>query len=200
MNKPLKIGITGGIGAGKSIISKVFNALGIPVYDADSRAKWLMNNDLRIKSKIIDFLGSEAYKKDELNREYIAGETFANPEKLQQLNEIVHPIVGEDYQIWVSNQKCPYSLKEAALIFEAGSYQDLDKIIVVTAPESLRVDRVLERDKHRSKEDVQAIMNRQWPEEKKIANADFLIKNDGIEMIMPQVLSLDQILRKLTGK
>lgn len=200
MISDLKVGITGGIGAGKSIVSKVFKVLGIPVYDADTRAKWLMNYEQAVKSKIIESFGTKAYKKDELDREFIGAETFHNPDKLKILNAIVHPAVGEDYKQWAESQKSPYTLKEAALIFEAGSYKGLDRIIVVTAPSEIRIARVLRRDAHRSKKDIEAIMVRQWPEEEKIARADYIIKNDGREMILPQILSIDKALKELAGK
>ena len=187
-----KIGITGGIGAGKSIISRIFKLLGIPVYDADTRAKWLMNHDEELKKGIIRLFGNEAYTQEGLNRTFIAGQTFRDQAKLDQLNGLVHPAVGHDYAKWEKEQESPFTLKEAALLFEAGSYKDLDQIIVVSAPEELRIERVLKRDAHRSRKDIEAIISKQWPQEKKESKADFVIYNNGKSPVIPQVLSIHE--------
>ena len=191
MIKP-KVGITGGIGAGKSIISKIFKLLGIPVYDADSRAKWLMNHESGLKKEIINLFGAEAYTSEGLNRTFIAKQTFNNQSKLEQLNALVHPAVGKDYVDWEKEQKSPYTLKEAALLFEAGSFKDLDLIIVVSAPEELRIERVLKRDTHRTREDIKAIISKQWPQREKEEKANFVIENDGSSLIIPQVLKIHE--------
>lgn len=194
-NKHLQIGITGGIGAGKSIISKVFQVLGISVYDADSRAKWIMNTDEGLKKSIIEIFGKNAYSEGGLNRQHISQIAFGKPEMLKQLNNLVHPKVGEDYASWVKKQgHAPYSLKEAALLFETGSNKSLDKIILVTAPERIRVQRVVSRDSHRSEEDVYKIIEKQWDEEKKARLSDFLINNDSSELVIPQVLQVHNTL------
>ncbi|XOV92797.1 MAG: dephospho-CoA kinase [Bacteroidota bacterium] len=200
MSKPLKVGITGGIGAGKSIVSKAFHVLGVPIYDADSRAKWLMNHNQELKVKITALFGQQAYNQDGLNRTFIAKETFYNKEKLDVLNRLVHPAVNEDYNSWVSEQKSPYSLKEAALLFETGSYKKLDLIIVVSAPEDLRISRVLARDPHRSKQDIEAIIGKQWPQQKKDEAADYVIRNDDKEMVLPQILSVHQKIMELASQ
>lgn len=198
--KPLKIGITGGIGAGKSIICRIFSTIGVSVYDADSRAKWLMNNDPELQKKIIEIFGEDAYKDGLLNRAQIAKIAFKAPDLLQKLNNLVHPRVGNDYQQWVQAHAAEaYTLKEAALLLEAGSYKELDKIIVVSAPEKIRTERVLTRDTHRTPEDVQNIMNKQWTEEEKLQYADFVIKNDGTELVIPQVMKIHQQLMKQAG-
>ncbi len=199
MSKPLKVGITGGIGAGKSIVSQIFEVLGIPVYDADSRAKWLMNNDSDIRKAIIHLFGNESYTEGALNRAFIARKTFHNKEKLDELNAIVHPAVGDDYIHWEKAQKSPYSLKEAALLYEAGSYKQLDLVIVVSAPEALRIKRVLKRDPQRTSEDIKAIISKQWPQEKKDSLADFVIFNDDVRLVIPQVLSIHEKIIKLVG-
>ena len=191
MIKP-KVGITGGIGAGKSTISKIFKLLGIPVYDADSRAKWLMNHESGLKKEIINLFGVEAYTSEGLNRTFIAKQTFNNQSKLEQLNALVHPAVGKDYIDWEKEQKSPYTLKEAALLFEAGSFKDLDLIIVVSAPEELRIERVLKRDAHRTREDIKAIISKQWPQREKEEKANFVIENDGSSLIIPQVLEIHE--------
>lgn len=192
MNEVARVGITGGIGAGKSLISNIFKILGIPVYDADSRARWLMNHDPHLKKAITGLFGEKAYNSDGLDRKWIARQTFQDKNKLDQLNAVVHPAVGEDYLSWQKNQKGPYSIKEAALLYEAGSYKELDKVIVVTAPDELRIERVLQRDTHRTKSDVEAIMKNQWPQQKKEEMADFVISNDGSQMVLPQVLAIHE--------
>lgn len=187
--KALKVGITGGIGAGKSIVSRVFQVLGVPVYDSDSRAKELMYSP-RVKEAVVGLFGKEAYLDGRLNRKLLAQAAFKDHEKLRKLNEVVHPAVAEDFLRWADIQIAPYLLQEAALIFEAGSYQRLDRVIMVTAPTTLRVSRVLARDCHRKESDVKDIMDRQWPEEEKIRRSDYIICNDGTTLVIPQVLNI----------
>jgi len=193
----LKIGITGGIGAGKSTVCRVFYTLGIPIYDADSRAKRITTTHPQLRQEIIQEFGTESYlPTGELNREFLAKTVFNNPDKLQILNQLIHPRVRQDSQEWIAQKigKYPYILKEAALLFESGSYQDLDKIITVSAPLGLRIQRVLGRDKHRQKTDIEAIINKQMAQGEKEKRADFVIRNDGKSMIIPQVLELHHIL------
>ena len=190
----LQIGITGGIGSGKSLVCRIFACLGVPVYDADSHAKELMTTDGILVSQIRKEFGDLSYQSDgTLNRVYLSEVVFSNPEKLKVLNALVHPRVGEDFKRWsmVHNDK-PYVLKEAALLFEAGSYQSLDKIIVVQAPDDLRIKRVIARDRHRTPADVKAIMNKQLSEDEKQKRADYIIRNDDSTLIIPQVLQLHQ--------
>jgi len=188
---PYKVGITGGIGAGKSIICRIFAVLGVPVYDADARAKWLMNHDPALKEKLIALLGSNAYLPDKtLNRLYLAELVFSDPHVLQQINALVHPRVGEDFQSWHNKQVFPYVLKEAALLFESGSYKDLDTIITVTAPLELRITRVRERDPQRNRQQVLDIVHKQWPEEQKTDLSEFVIQNDEQALITPQIVAL----------
>lgn len=199
MSNNLKIGVTGGIGSGKTVICRIFRSLGIPVYDADSRARYILDNDPALKSQILELFGGNAYTSSGLNNVWIAQHVFNDEDKLHQLNSLVHPLVGIDFEAW-SNQKVdnPYVIKEAALLYESGSYLSLDKIVVVTAPESLRIKRVLSRDKHRTEDQVKAILKRQWSEEEKIVKADFLIKNDDQELVIPQVLELHENLLELS--
>ncbi len=193
---PLQIGITGGIGCGKSIVSRIFSILGVPVYDADSRAKWLMASDTALKDRIISTFGPETYLADgRQNRFYFASEIFTDASKVQQLNQLVHPRVREDYQQWTSRQQTPYILREAALLFEAGVHADTHAVIVVTAPLSLRLQRIRQRDPHRTEADIQAIMDKQMPEEEKIRRADYLIQNDESQLVVPKVLELDRLFR-----
>lgn len=191
MKRPLHIGITGGIGSGKSLVCRIFNLLGVPVYDADSRAKSIMTTDGILVSQIRKEFGVLSFRADgSVNREYLAEHVFSDPEKLKLLNSLVHPRVGEDFNRWVKEQDSAYVLKEAALLFEAGSNTSLDKIIVVSAPEELRIKRVLERDKHRTKQQVKDIIRNQLKEEEKLKRADYIIVNDESKPLIPQVLKL----------
>lgn len=192
MVKPLQIGITGGIGAGKSLICRIFHCLGIPVYDADGHAKELMTTDVILISNIKKEFGELSYNTDgTLNRNYLSAAVFDDSEKLSKLNSLVHPQVGADYNRWVEKHRnYPYVMKEAALLFEAGSDKLLDKVIVIHAPEELRIQRVIARDPHRSKDQVRAIMSKQMPEAQKMEKADFIILNDEKELVVPQVLEL----------
>jgi len=192
--KSLKVGVTGGIGSGKSLVCNIFAHLGAPVYDADSHAKRLMTEDKVLVEQIKAQFGKQAYASNgELNREYLSREVFNNPLRLESLNRLVHPRVALDSQRWMNeNANASYVIKEAALLFEAGSYKTLDKIIVVTAPETLRVNRVLNRDKSRTKADVLKIISSQMSEEEKISRADFLIRNDESTLVIPQVLKLHE--------
>jgi dephospho-CoA kinase len=193
-NKPLQIGITGGIGSGKSLICKIFSCLGIPIYDADSRAKSIMTTDGILVKQIKKEFGSLAFNKDgNLNREYLSATVFNDAVKLKKLNDLVHPRVGVDSEKWVEENKThPYLLREAALLFESGSFKKLDKVIVVTAPDVLRVRRVLQRDKQRTEQEVIAIIRNQMTEEEKVKRADFVIHNDETELVVPQVLKLHE--------
>lgn len=192
MGTPLQVGITGGIGSGKSLICKIFGVLGVPVYDADYRAKNLMTTDGILIDQIKKEFGSLSYnEKGALNREYLSATVFSEPARLEKLNSFVHPRVEVDYNQWVSaHNQSKYVLKEAALLFEAGSYLKLDQIILVTAPQEIRIARVLVRDVHRTKEDIVKIIKNQMPEVEKEPKANFIIRNDESELIVPQVLKL----------
>lgn len=202
--KALKIGITGGIGAGKSTVCKIFAALGIPVYDADSRAKLVLVEDADLVRQIKEQFGEESYFSDgSLNREWLAAQVFGKPEQLALLNGLVHPKVGLDFERWYQqHQQAPYVLKEAALIFEAGSYKILDAVIAVTAPQALRVRRTIMRDNHRSRSQIEEIMQRQLSEEERISRSQFKIVNDDHSMVLPQVLRLHRqfLKHELPGK
>jgi dephospho-CoA kinase len=194
MHQPVQIGITGGIGSGKSLVCRIFHVLGVPVYDADSRAKKLMTTDGILINQIKKEFGTLSYYEDGTpNRELLGKNVFNNPEMLAKLNSLVHPRVALDYNQWTQEQSgVKYCLKEAALLFEAGSYQSLDKIIVVAAPDELRIKRVLQRDRHRNRADVEKIINNQMPQEEKIKKADFVINNNETELVVPQVLKLHE--------
>lgn len=191
---PRQIGITGGIGAGKSLVSRIFSTLGIPVYDADSRAKYVMTTDGILISGIRKEFGELSYHRDgQLNRTFIGEQVFQNPERLAVLNNLVHPRVEVDYREWVRGLSTHrYVIKEAALLLETGSYKRLDDVILVLAPEELRIKRVLKRDPDRSLTQIKEIMSRQMPDEEKTKLANIVIRNDESQLLIPQVLKLHE--------
>ncbi len=192
----LSIGLTGGIGSGKSYVAKVFQALRVPVYYADQRAKEMYYNP-EVKLKVIQVLGEKAYHEDgKINTVYISDKVFADPLLLHHINNIIHPAVAEDFEIWKSRQDSPYILKEAAILFESGSYQASDLNISVVASQNLRIQRVSKRDLL-PENHVKLRMNRQWTEGKRVAKADFLIFNDDRFPILNQILSIhEDIIRR----
>jgi len=188
----LRIGITGGIGSGKTTVCSIFQELNIPVYSADQRAKELMVESAKLREKISSLFGSEAYSDNVLNRIHIAEQAFQNPDLLQQLNDAVHPAVVQDFDDWARHQEeegQTYVLKEAALMYESGSYKDLDAVITVSAPESLRIERSMKRDGV-SRDKIVERLNKQWTEDQRLEKADYVIVNDGQEALIPQVLNL----------
>ena len=195
----LKLGITGGIGSGKTTVAKVFEVLGIPVYYADDAAKRLMNTDEKLKEKIQLQFGNDVYKDGRLDRKYLAEIVFKNPEKLQLLNALVHPATLKDAERWMQDQSTAYSLKEAALIFESGAQEQLDYVIGVTAPAPLRIQRTMQRDGI-TREEVIARMDKQMDETIKMKLCDFVIKNEEQEMLIPQVLQMHEKLLLLSKK
>jgi len=192
--KPLEIGITGGIGSGKSTIAHIFAVLGAPIYDADSRAKYIMAHNEDLKKQIQEAFGKEAYQEDgSLNRAYLASQVFNNEQKAQKINGLVHPKVAEDYILWVKKHtEKPYVVREAALMIESGTHKFLDKLITVFAPEEIRIKRVKARDPQRSEAEIKAIMDKQLPEEEKLRLADYIIYNNDSQPVIPQVLRLHQ--------
>ncbi len=185
----VRVGITGNIGSGKSTVVKIFAALGIPVYYADVRASELMNSNKAIHDELCKIIGDDIYLDNELDRKKLAALIFSDDKLRKQVNALVHPIVAYDFEDWFSHQQGLYVLKEAALLFESGSYKQLDKIICVTAPFELRLNRVINRD-HRSREQVQAIESKQMSEAEKIKLSDYIIINDESEPVIPQVLNI----------
>ena len=185
----LRIGITGGIGSGKSTIAKVFSTLGIPVYYADDAAKRLMNADEELKKNIQKQFGPETYKDGLLDRSYLGKLVFNDPYKLDLLNKLVHPVTINDASVWMMKQSTPYVIKEAALLFETSAQEGLDYIIGVFAPGHLRLHRTMQRDKV-SKEEVEKRMERQIDENIKMKLCDFIIYNDEQQLVIPQVLAL----------
>lgn len=193
----LRIGITGGIGSGKSTVAKVFEVLGIPVYYADDAAKRIMNKDEELKRKIKDEFGADMYNDGKLDRKRLADMVFNTPEKLNRLNALLHPATIEDAVRWMQKQTTPYTLKEAALIFESGAQEHLDYVIGVTAPAPLRIQRTMQRD-NVTREEVMSRMDKQMDESIKMKLCDFIITNDEQEMLLPQVLSLHEKLLSLS--
>ena len=182
----LKVGLTGGIGSGKTTVAEIFASFGIPVYNSDDRAKYLMESDASLRNAIIENFGEESYRSEGLNRLYLSQEVFSDKSKLQKLNSLVHPVVSDDFNAWCKEQSAPFILKEAAILIESGAYKGLDKIIVVTASENTRIDRVIDRDKVKAGE-VRHRMNNQMTDSARLEYADFVIDNDGKEMLISQV-------------
>lgn len=188
--KSLKVGITGGIGSGKSFVSKIFITLGVPFYDADKEAKAIMNSSDTVRKGLIAAFGESVYFADgTLNRKWLAEQVFDNNDQLAILNGIVHPVVIQHAVDWANAQRSCYSLKEAALLFESGSYKTLDYTILVIAPEDVRIERVMARDKV-SREEVINRINKQMSDEAKIEMAHFILVNDGIEPLLPQIYNI----------
>lgn len=184
------IGITGGIGTGKSIVCKVFQALNIPIYNADNAAKRLMLMDTDLRKSLQQNFGKEIFPEyGDFNTKQLAALVFNNEEKLNLLNSIVHPVVKSDFTNWMQKQNAPYCIREAAILFESGSNVGLDKTILVDAPLSLRIDRVIKRD-NRTADQIKSIINKQWPSEKLRSMVDYVIENDDQQPVIPQVLSI----------
>lgn len=192
----LKVGITGGIGSGKSTVSKIFEVLGVPVYYADDAAKRLMNEDEGLKRQIIHLFGDTIYTNGILNRAILGAIVFSDPGKLEQLNAIVHPATINNANEWLQKQTTPYAIKEAALIFESSSHELLDYVIGVHAPAPLRIQRVMQRD-NITKDEVLARINKQMDEEEKMSLCNFVLNNDELQLLIPQVVALHRHLLAL---
>lgn len=192
-NMALHVGITGGIGSGKTLVCRLFATLGIPVYYADERAKIILHSNDKVIAAVKMLLGNNVYSEGGiLNRKLVASLVFSDSDLLAKYNAIIHPAVLEDAHLWMQQHATfPYILKEAALLFESGSYKSLDKIICITAPELLRIERVMRRDKI-SEDAVRQRMKNQWSENDKVALSDFIIINDGKTMLIPQVMEIHQ--------
>lgn len=189
-----RVGLTGGIGSGKTLISRIFEKLGVPVYYADSSARKLMNSDAGLKDGIVKLFGGQAYDKDGLNRIYLANKVFGDPERLARLNMLVHPVVRQDFNRWVEEQSgAPYVIEEAAILFESGASKEMNLSVLVYAPQELRVSRVMHRD-GLDREAVLRRMSHQLSEEELRNLADHVLINDGKEMILPQVVELHKMI------
>ncbi len=190
----LRIGVTGGIGSGKSMVCRLFQVLGAPVYDSDARARWLMGHDAELRAALAAAFGRATFNAaGQLDRVYLARVAFAEPTQLARLNAVVHPAVGRDFELWATAQQADghrYLLKEAALLYESGAYRQLDHIVTVFAPQPVRQARVLRRDPHRTPADVLAIIGQQMSEEEKVQRAGYVVYNDDQQLLIPQVLAL----------
>lgn len=185
-------GITGGIGSGKSVVTRIFRLLGIPVYDSDAEAKNLYEKNPEITAKIFREISPDVEDKNgRLDRKKLAGIVFTDPELLVKLNRIVHPYVKKDYENWRKDQSSVYVIREAAILFESGLYKDCKMIISVYAPVELRIQRVRERDR-RTRAEVEGIIASQMTDEERILKSDFVIRNDETQLIIPQVLSIHE--------
>ena len=187
--KPKLIGITGGIGAGKSTVSTICKHLGFKVYNSDQRAKEIVSEDSIIKKKLISFFGNNIYKNGVLDRKFLSDKIFNDKSSLQQINSIIHPAVKKDFNCWVTNNSNEKILfKESALLFESGAYKELDKIILIVSDKNLRVSRVLNRDQKRSKKEIESIIDKQIQEAEAIKYADIVIDNNHKKMLLPSVI------------
>ncbi len=187
------VGLTGGMGSGKTTVANFFKELGVPVYIADSAGKDLMNSNSELRSKIVSLFGENAYRNDLLDRKYVANQVFNSPDKLQQLNNIVHPAVALDFELWKDKQESPYVIYEAAILFETDGYKKCDFIILITAPLDERIKRLQNRDKS-SLEEIEARIKHQWSDKKKRKLSDFEIINKNLSSTKDQVRNLHEIL------
>jgi dephospho-CoA kinase len=185
----LRVGLTGGIGSGKSTVASIFSVLGIPVYYADEAAKQLMHTDTELRASLIKHFGQETYEDGRLNRAYLASIVFADPQKLALLNSLTHPATIRDADQWMLRQNSPYIIKEAALLFESRANEHVDFVIGVSAPAELRIRRAMMRDKI-TRDEVLHRLNRQMDEDEKMNRCDSIIVNDEKELVIPQVLAL----------
>ena len=184
-----KIGLTGGIGAGKTYVSKIFQKMGIPIFNADEQAKKCMVEDSSLKAAVQLAFGESMYLKGVLQKDTLANIVFNNTEALGKLNALVHPIVKQKFEDWCTQQSTSIVIKEAAILFESDAHLGLDAVVCVSAPEKLRIERVQKRDES-SVEQIQSRMSKQMPQAEKEELADFLIVNDQVQLLLPQVLTI----------
>jgi dephospho-CoA kinase len=186
------IGLTGGIGSGKSTVANIFLHLGIPVFIADEESKRILDTDSILQNSLRNLLGKELIKDGVIDKVYMAQKIFSDESLLQEVNALLHPLVGIAFKNWaLQHSKAPYVMREAAILFESNTFKDCDKIVVVTAPESLRLERVMRRS-NLSAEAVKARMNKQWSQEKKDAMADYLVDNSGEKSLIKQVIAIHE--------
>lgn len=198
-NKPITIGLTGGIGAGKTVIARIFSTLGIPVFNSDEEGKRLLAEDQQIRQRVTEVFGERAYVQGRPDRKFLAEAIFADKEKRDRLNAIIHPAVHQSFSRFVGqNADAPFIINEAAILIETGAYKNLDALILVTAPDDLRIARVRERDGVSSESVIQR-MEAQWPQEKKRDYAEFVIDNDGKKPVLPAVLQIFNALTRVVA-
>lgn len=193
----IRVGLTGGIGSGKTTVARVLEQLGVPVYYADVRGRWLSDNDPEVRLKIKALFGEEAYRPEgSLDRAYIAGKVFADKALLERLNAIVHPAVRRDYRAWAArHEEVPYTVMETAILFESGFEREVQRVVVVTAPEELRIARTVRRDGS-DETAVRARIAAQMSNDERLAKADYVLQADDRELLIPQILELH---RQLSG-
>lgn len=188
------VGLTGGIGSGKSTVAGIFRHLGIAVFEADQEAKALLDRDKTLRDGLFQLLGPEVFGREgRVDRSFMARRIFSDSGLLEKVNALIHPAVGRAFGDWYARQNSPYVLREAAILYESGSYRDCAVVIVVSAPENLRLERVMKRSGETG-EQVRERMKSQWPQEEKDRRADYIIRNDGSQMIIPQVLKVHESL------
>jgi len=194
----LIVGLTGGIGSGKTTVGALFAKLGVPVYNSDLEARRLMQESAYIREEIFKLIGKGAYRGKEPDRAFIASRVFGSAELLAQLNAIIHPQVGKDFRRWANNQEAPYLIQEAAVLFENGSYKKFDKIILVTAPREERIRRIMNRD-HRKRDVIEARMEHQWEDMRKVPLSDFVIENLDLQKTRLEVKRIHCQLMEISG-
>jgi dephospho-CoA kinase len=193
------VGLTGGIGSGKSLVANIFNHLGIPVFHADSESKKILDSDLQVRFRFTEWFGPEIYKEDGLDRAKLAGIIFNDPEILARVNGMIHPLVMQRFIAWCGNyRQKPYVLHEAAILFESGLYKQMDMSVLVTAPEDIRLQRIINRDKT-TEDAVRQRMQNQWYDEQKYPLAGFIIVNDGVSPLIPKVLEIHKKLIEISS-
>ncbi|MGB0176885.1 MAG: dephospho-CoA kinase [Owenweeksia sp.] len=193
------VGLTGGIGSGKSTVATLFKKLGVPVFEADSVSRQLLDSDKTLQQKLVALLGDKLISNGQVDKPYMASLIFADEDLLRQVNKLIHPAVGQAFEAWHQRQRTPYVMREAAILFESGTYKDCDHIIVVSAPLEMRVERVMKRS-NMSYEQVMERVDRQWPEEQKLKLADSIIYNDHSQSVIKQVLRIHEDLIRQSGK
>jgi len=193
------VGLTGGIGSGKTTVAQIFASLGVPIFVADEVSKSLIDTDINLQRALKSLIGDDVVKDGKIDRPLMASRIFSDEALLAKVNQLIHPAVGRAFQTWYAEQSSPYVIREAAILFESGTDQDCQKIVVVSAPEELRIRRVMARSGE-SEAQIRQRMAKQWPQERKEALADFIIKNDEGEMLIPQVLSIHEDLKHFANK
>lgn len=193
------VGLTGGIGSGKSTVARLFTRLGIAVFEADSVSRQLIDTDQELQQQLQQLLGNDLLQDGKVNKPYMASLIFSNENLLRKVNSLIHPAVGRAFKKWKPQQQSPYVLREAAILFESGTYHDCDHIIVVSAPLDMRIERVMKRNKM-TREEVMERVNRQWPEEQKLRLADSIIYNDHSQSVIKQVLRIHEDLIRQSAK
>lgn len=194
----IKVGLTGGIGSGKTYIANFFSKLGIPVYNSDDRGKYLMENNLQVKEKLINAFGTESFNSEGLNRQYLSQLVFNDKAKLNVINNIVHPAVKIDFDNWLQhNINNNYIIKEAAILIESGAYKSLDYLIVISAPTPIRINRVMKRD-NMSKTEVEKRIANQMSDKERISFADFVINNDGTMLVKNQIQEINNKIQSIS--